>query len=76
MATEQTYLASHFESQNSADIVMSLLRSALAAATAYANLQARASQENREIDIDDLKSLRSMDNIASADLDAAIKAHG
>lgn len=59
-----------------ANTVATLLLDALGAAQKYAQLQANALAQGRELTLDDLKAARAENDVAAAQLEASIKAHG
>lgn len=59
-----------------AQAVASLLLESLLAAQKYAQIQATAAAQGREVNLDDLKAARAENDVAAAQLDASIAAHG
>lgn len=58
-----------------ADTAISLLLDALAAAQKFSGIIASAAAAGRPVSLEDLKAARAEDDVASAQLDAAISAH-
>ena len=59
-----------------ANTVATLLLDALGAAQKYAQIQAAAAAQGRELTLGDLQAARADNDVAAAQLDASIKAHG
>ena len=59
-----------------ANTVATLLLESLAAAQKYAQLQALATARGTPLTLDDLQAARAEDDVAAAQLEASIKAHG
>lgn len=61
---------------NVADTVLTTILGLLAAATKLTTMKAQADAEGRALALADLQTARAADDVAAAELDAAITAHG